>query len=124
MFTTTTTTIIITIVPVSNNRIILLPSCFIITVITVHNKESAGLYWPPIKRLHISLAFGSFFNGCSFSQSGTYGNEHIDPLELNQSRWSYGRVYLTCDYFGLDVVVVIHHSFKDQMLHNNISMRL
>ena len=96
--------IIISIVPVSSNRILLLLSRFIITV---HDKESAFI-GPPVKRLHISLAFGSFLNGCSFSQSGTYGNEHIAPLELNQSRWSYGRVYLTCDYFGLDVV--IYHS--------------
>ena len=53
------------IVPFSSMRMILNRSCFIIVHI------ASGLTGLPVMRLQISLASGSFLNGCSFIQSRT-----------------------------------------------------
>jgi len=47
---------------------------------------------PPVIRLQITLAFGSFLNGCSLSQSLTYGDEHVSrrgPVPLTKTNLSY-----------------------------------
>jgi hypothetical protein len=41
---------------------------------------ASGFTGLPVIRLQINLASGSFLNGCSFSQSLTYGNEHVSKI--------------------------------------------
>jgi hypothetical protein len=57
--------------PLESKRSIL----FLKSIITV--RRVSGVIGPPVKRLHISLAFGSFLNVCSLIQSRTYGKEHL-----------------------------------------------
>jgi hypothetical protein len=86
---TTTTIIIISIVPVSNNRIILLLSRFIITV---HNKESAAFIGPPVKRLHIIFSIEIVFNKILNAQN------ILSPVFFPWPGYSY---LLTLPYTGL-----------------------
>ena len=48
-------------------------------MIELVHRESA-LIEPPVSRLQINLAFGSFLKGCSFSQSLTYANEQVSSM--------------------------------------------
>jgi hypothetical protein len=81
------------IVPFSSRRVILFLSCFII----VHS--ASGFIGAPVTILQIDLTLASFLNGCSFSQSRTYG--HTGSLKgINEARYEYwfsSRLGYACD---------------------------
>src|SRR5215469_5056381 len=77
--------------PFASKRIILFLNCFMMV------QSESGFIGAPVSRLQINLAFASFLKGCSFSQSRTYGKEHVSnvgPVPVLDSEFRLRRTSL------------------------------